>query len=92
MLWNVHDPKGQLLGPFTTEQLIRGLQHGQLSPHSWLRRETDPGWQPLASFEAFSNFCDEEAEAEPNGGITGARMALAWSALLLVFAVGWLTF
>lgn len=88
LLWNVHNPDGTRHGPFPTEQLIERLKLGDVSGHAWVRRPEDETWQPLASFEAFSELCDPEAPLEQNPSQARLRFAIACGSVLFVFVVG----
>ena len=87
MLWCVHNPDGSKQGPLDTKALILGLQSGEVSGAAWVRRPEDKRWQPVSSYEAFSEIADPEGREAPRSALW-ARMVFACCAVLFAFVVG----
>lgn len=90
MKWSIHNPDGTRSGPFDTQQLVKALQAGAISGQAWVQRLGDTGWRPLASFEAFGDFCDPEEPIEVEPKVANLRLALACGSVLFAFLVGWM--
>jgi hypothetical protein len=71
--------------------LIAALRNGAVSGNAWVRRPGDPGWQPVASFDAFRDLPDADS-AEPPLKHTQLRFAVACGSVLFAFVVGMTVF
>lgn len=90
MNWSIKEPSGTVRDALTTEQLIRGLQRGELSADIWLRRQETEPWQPLAAVETFENVAASASLADESAAVAAGKLAFGFSAVAFAFAVGWL--